>query len=467
MNTNRSVLIVTPFFAPQSHAAVFRAYKLAKYLPRFGWIPHVLTVDTNYLHPEDSRLLDELPPQVIIHRARYLEPSLRGLRMALGGRDRTFAALKLAGGSTAGSHEEARQPTWKDCLRDYVLRRWVQSPDAHWTWYGPAVASAREIIRQHEIAIVMTSADPFTSHRIGYSLKKAGCTWVADLRDPHGYCHRMHSSYDAVFLRQRRLERQAVEHADAVTVAANAIGMILADQYGPVVASRTHFIPTGLDEALIPIDDCSRPRNFPYLVYGGEYLPTYGSGFLEAFRDALQHPEIRARGIKLIVIGRLDVNSAVLGNRVKNLGLEEHVEFVDQIPQRELYRYLRHAEASVLLSAPDYQWWCLYAKLVDALAMRVPVVALVPDPSEARFHLNRAGLGIFLDGGPEERAGVLADFLSGVGSKPDPIEAECDRFLATAQVRAFADVFERVLGESPAENGELYSRESTYEKVNR
>ena len=45
---NRSVLIVTPFFAPQNHAAVFRAYKLAKYLPQFGWKPVVLTVDTQY-----------------------------------------------------------------------------------------------------------------------------------------------------------------------------------------------------------------------------------------------------------------------------------------------------------------------------------------------------------------------------------------------------------------------------------
>ncbi len=53
---NRSILIVTPYFAPQSHAAVFRAYKLAKLLPRFGWKPYVLTVDTNYLYNEDWSL---------------------------------------------------------------------------------------------------------------------------------------------------------------------------------------------------------------------------------------------------------------------------------------------------------------------------------------------------------------------------------------------------------------------------
>ena len=58
---SRSVLIVTPFFAPQNHAAVFRAYKLAKYLPQFGWKPIVLTVDTQYEFNEDPTLLAELP----------------------------------------------------------------------------------------------------------------------------------------------------------------------------------------------------------------------------------------------------------------------------------------------------------------------------------------------------------------------------------------------------------------------
>jgi len=93
---NRSVLIVTPYFAPQSHAAVFRAYKLAKYLPRYGWKVHVLTTDTNYLYNEDPQLLEDLPNGVEITRVRYVEPTVRGLRMALGGTDRTFAALKRA-----------------------------------------------------------------------------------------------------------------------------------------------------------------------------------------------------------------------------------------------------------------------------------------------------------------------------------------------------------------------------------
>jgi hypothetical protein len=44
---NKKILVITPFFAPETHAAVFRAHKLVKYLKRMGWQPYVITVDIN------------------------------------------------------------------------------------------------------------------------------------------------------------------------------------------------------------------------------------------------------------------------------------------------------------------------------------------------------------------------------------------------------------------------------------
>ena len=90
---NKNVLIITPFFAPETHAAVFTAHKLVKYLKREGWNPIVLTVDVNYNYNEDGSLLEDLK-DVEIHRTKYIEPSLRGLYMWLTGKDRTFKTLK-------------------------------------------------------------------------------------------------------------------------------------------------------------------------------------------------------------------------------------------------------------------------------------------------------------------------------------------------------------------------------------
>jgi hypothetical protein len=83
--------------------------------------------------------------------------------------------------------------------------------------------------------------------------------------------------------------------------------------------------------------------------------------------------------------------------------------------------------------------------MVDYIALRKPVLALVPDPSVARSALTRAGLGIFFDGDHNACAKRLADFLLGKITLPLPNEEECNRYLAGQQVRAFSAVFDSLL----------------------
>jgi glycosyltransferase involved in cell wall biosynthesis len=447
---NKTVLIVTPFFAPQTHAAVFRAYKLAKYLPQFGWKPYVLTVDTNYNYNEDPRLLAALPQEVEIHKARYIEPTLRGLRMALGGRNRTFLALnhEILTTDGKGAPDGAAQGT-ASRLYNSVLERWLRNPDSYWTWYGTALRMGKRLIRQHKIPLVFTSADPYTCHRIGRQLQQFGCNWVADLRDPHAYARRTSSPVARVYCRQRDAERTAVTGADAVTVASGAIGMILTDMYGLRDSSRVHFIPTGVDEALLPQDRGDEAGRKPWLVFSGEYLPEYGTEFLEVFARAVRQPDVEGRGIKLVFIGRLEINQRLVLPIVQRLGIEDRVQFLDHMPQEKLYTLLRDAQAAVLISSRLFGWWCLHAKLVDYIALRKHVVALVPDPSEARTRLTKAGLGVFLDGDQDACVRMLTDFLLGRLALPTPDVEECGRYTAQRQVEEFVKVFESVAGIAP------------------
>jgi glycosyltransferase involved in cell wall biosynthesis len=444
----KAALIVTPYFAPQTHAAVFRAYKLAKYLPLFGWKPYVVTVDTNYLYNEDPSLTEALPPEAEVYTARYIEPSLRGLRMALGGRDRRFVAMKQSAvvrNGAASNGNGAKHFGLPHALYQYLLERWMQVPDAHWTWRKPAVRVATRLIREKAISVVFTSANPFTCHRIGQELKLLGCRWVADLRDPHTYCAHMSSKHPAVFQRQRKAERQAVLNADAITVASSAIGMILTDTYGLRSADRLHFIPTGLDESLLQPASANNHVGSPYLLFVGEFLPEYGSEFLEVFSHALRRTEVRNGHWKLVFAGRREINEPLVRPIAKSAGIEEHVEFIDHLPQQQLYRLLAGAAAGVLLSGRLSLWWCLYAKMVDYIALKKPVIALVPDPSEARTRLREARLGIFLDGDVDECADTLADFLLGRARPLDPDDRVCQRYTARQQVASFARVFDQVL----------------------
>ena len=65
--------------------------------------------------------------------------------------------------------------------------------------------------------------------------------------------------------------------------------------------------------------------------------------------------------------------------------------FIDHQPQDVVYRRLRGAAAGLLVSGSDTQWWTNFAKMVDYIALGIPVVAEVSPHSEARRELEKAG----------------------------------------------------------------------------
>jgi glycosyltransferase involved in cell wall biosynthesis len=440
----RFVLIVTPFFAPQNHAAVFRAYKLAKYLPRFGWTPIVLTAGSQYEYNEDAASLSELPPEVEVVRTRYIEPTLRGMRMALGGSDRTFRGTKGDGasGNANGAPTSFVKRAYQSAVKSYL-----QIPDAYWTWANTAIAAGRKLIRDRKIDIVYTSCAPYSSLTIGRSLQKAGAPWVADFRDPLGYSSKTpNGSY--LENRQSRIVREALRHANAVTVLSSSYDGIFRRLFGNTHASPI-FIPTGIDEDLLKPGGSNACRTNPYLVFAGEYLPEYDTSFLEAFAQAIGQQEIRETKIKLLVIGTLEINQKRLAPLIEKFGLQRWIEFVDQMPQNKVYELLRDARAGVLIPGVQSFWWANFAKMTDYIGMRKPVLAVVPDPSEARTALTRSRLGIFLDGTPAQRARRLSDFLLGNHAVAFPDDLECQRYTAYRQVQSFVEVFESLTAQSP------------------
>lgn len=441
---NRSVLIVTPFFAPQNHAAVFRAYKLAKYLPRHGWNPIVLTVDTQYEYNEDPELVRSLPPEVEIVKVRYIEPTLRGLRMAFGGRDRGFRAMKDAGELRSG--EKAPSGSAPQDLRvrtyQYLLTHYMQVPDAFWTWAKAATVAGRKLLRERNINLVFTTAPPYSCLEIGQSLQQTGAKWIADFRDPIAYYQRLSSHVPRVYNHQRRIVGRALESANALTWAASCFGSIYSDVFGKY-APDAMFIPTGIDTALLEPPGKTSTRS-SYLIFTGEFLPNYAPDFFECFAKALDRVELKRTGIKLLVVGTLELNRNRMMPLIERFGIGEHVEFRDQVPQREVYRLVSQACAGVLLPGSQARWWTNAAKMTDFIGMRKPVVAMVANPSEARSELTKTGLGVFLDGSVEERAHRLADFVLGEYRLSPANQSECDRYTVGSQVRSFADVFDRV-----------------------
>jgi glycosyltransferase involved in cell wall biosynthesis len=438
---NKSVLIVTPFFAPQSHAPVFRMHKLTRYLPDHGWKPYVLTVDTNYTYNEDKALLDELPREVEIYCAKYIEPTLRGLRMWMGGKDRSFSAQKSNievvkdGYSTNSEHTTGVFRKFYS----YLLNRHLKQPDAYWPWRITALKKAKKLIKEYDIPIVLTTFPPHTSFVIGAKLQEEmNIKWVADFRDPGTYESRSAPDYKTVYWRQKKIELSTLIKADHKVVTSSVYPMLFNERFS---AHRDNYtqIPTGLDEEIIPKQVFKKKNQ---IVFVGEFLEEYQDTFLKTFKFARESSNGNILNCKLVIVGHEIINRNLLSPLLKRYDLGEAVQFIDHLPQGELYKILKKSKAALLMSGKS-RFSCNYAKMVDYIGLQAPVLADVPEISEARNELEKAGIGIFLDGTIEENAKKLTAFMNGKETV-NPNKSFCKKYLAGSQTEKFLEVFNRL-----------------------
>jgi hypothetical protein len=163
------ILIVSSFFPPLNSIASHRPYSWAKYWSRAGHEVSVLTPTRNidsrqalHCNLDGFQILTTLPkPWLDRLRKQYNEVrqpnASHGLRQML---NQAFHSFRQRTGIFAGSH----------------------FPDFSDMW----VPQAMKCIRQHPTwDVVVSTAPPFSVHRLGYKIKKEGLAkrWIADFRD--------------------------------------------------------------------------------------------------------------------------------------------------------------------------------------------------------------------------------------------------------------------------------------------
>lgn len=441
------ILIITPFFAPQTHAAMFRVHKLVKYLPDYGYKPIVLTTDINYLYNNNEDLLAELPDCVEIVRTKYIEPSLRGLRMSLGGRDRTFSALKKSTTSLFTSEHSSTEPRTSifkkiaSITYSSISRFAYNIPDAHWPWAIASYNTAEDLVKKYNIKLMYTTANPYSHLGLAAKLKdNLDLQWLADFRDPCGYGYKNGAANYLGMKLERKLLRDTFNKADKITGLSGTYSSIFSDLYN-LKDCRYTFIPTGVDDAYLPN---ARDLNDNYansIIFAGEVMPEQEIYIFQV----LQNLHINNEQIKIIFIGRSEINKPIIDKILANIDdWKVEVEYIDHLPQPELYNILQSAKACILAPGSNRYWWTNFAKMVDYIALGVPVIADVPELSEARKELTRSGLGFFLARDSVEQDALRLESWLETMDQKNPGTEYRKRYLASSQVAAFAQLFDQL-----------------------
>ncbi len=206
----QKVLIVTYYWPPSGGSGVQRWLKFVKYLPQFGWTPHVYTPENPSFEIRDDTLLRDIPKEAIIIKRPIWEPYhlLKAFSKLTGAKPVRQIDMVSAG----------KKSTFQK------ITSWVRGnifvPDPRVIWVEPSVKFLKKYIRANDIKTVVTTGPPHSLHLIGLELKKKipGIKWVADFRDPWSEWDLLDTLSLSSFARKehKKLERKVLTRADRV-----------------------------------------------------------------------------------------------------------------------------------------------------------------------------------------------------------------------------------------------------------
>jgi hypothetical protein len=206
----KKVLIISFYFPPLQNIGARRPFGLAKYLPRFGWEPIVLTIKLPGKPPDGIRVIETDYKDVLSEWKSRLR----------------FNAQK-------GLHEQVNiketknfdYSTWKSKAIKFV-KEIIAFPDEFIGWYRYGLDAASELLEREHIDAIISTSYPVTAHLIASKLKqKYSIPWVADFRDLWTQNHYV-TKYGLIRFFERRMEFKTLFDAN-VLVTANPLADVL------------------------------------------------------------------------------------------------------------------------------------------------------------------------------------------------------------------------------------------------
>ncbi|MGH7741323.1 MAG: glycosyltransferase [Candidatus Eiseniibacteriota bacterium] len=383
----RRVLILCYFFPPLAGGGVHRVLSFARHLPANGWDCTVVCAGEHDYWVTDATLLAEVPATTEVIRVgggSALSALLRVTRAAPGRRSgRAFGGLRR-------------------------LSDWWLLPDSYIGWARRAEGAASRRITRGGIDIVLSSSPPDSVHLAARALQRRhALPWVADFRDPWIALafRKPPSAWHRA--RQTALERDVLEHADAVQVASLEHQRNLGAASGARVdAARVTHLPNGWEraESAPPADPHGGASERFMMVFTGTLSQMPDTDvFLEALHEVLKRQPAARRTLRARLAGPYE---SWYADRAVALGLTGIVDFPGPLSHRESRALQRGADA-LLLWKPRGLPTMVPGKLYEYLESGRPMLAVLDPQDEAAELARRAGASVTAPGDREALAAEI------------------------------------------------------------
>ncbi len=393
-----AALVLAYYYPPDNTSGVFRTLYFFNHIARRGkWNICILTLDPDCYQAEqnkDSHLLAQVAPDIRVYAARAVFPreALISLKKATPRRENRELDVSEEPTVSSLSPERKAIGWWQQC-KDILTEEILAFPDNKVGWLPFAYRQARKIIKEQGINVIYSTGSPWSSHLLGYLLKKrTGLPLVLDYRDPwHGnpYEKQSHSKIyrRAIF----RLEKAIVNSADKVLCNTERLRQFYQQTFR---FNDKFFTLTNGYEQDMHQDDAppgKDPEEFVLVHAGSLYGGRNPKNFLNAVVRLSNQPGMPR--IRVILVGA--------GEEIRNFIAEEYGSSVlgelfvvtPRVAHEECLDYIRSADALLLFQ----QGTSLQVprKLYEYIGFHRPILGICEEGEVEDIILyNRLGLPV-------------------------------------------------------------------------
>lgn len=429
MNMKRKVLFIAHSYPPLNSMGALRAAKFAKYLPRYGWEPIVVT----RTWPKEMWGLEE-PPGIRVIRTGFHD------RLGIFRRGRSAETKRAA--------KSPWHSCWKTKLRklaSFWVREFLAYPDEFIAWKPYALKAARKLLKEERISLIFSTSPPPTSHLIAHELQQVtGIPWVADLRDLWTQNHYLHHTRLRKWI-EIKLEKKILQNASMLITVSEPFAEKLRQLHGKPV----EVITNGFDE-----EDFADPPPplTPYFsitytgqVYSGKRDPSL---LFAAIRELLKDNRINSETFKIRFYGPERDREFVL-QLADRYEVSELVVHHGKISYREAIRRQRESTVLLLLSWQSAEEKGVYTgKVFEYLGAQRPILAIPKIGGVVDELLEETGAGVSA-GTKEEVIQIVRswyDEFTKFGSVSyKGTDQTRKKYTRAAQAKKLAEIFKQIV----------------------
>jgi len=365
----KKVLIIAYHFPPDSQVGGIRPAKFAKYLPKYGWEAHILTIKDKYIDSTDYTRLKEVENVSVTKTAIF--PTLMDIILYV---KRLFTATKLDNSHYTATETVPDKYTKhrQDSLLKRSLNSLLESPDKQFGWFIPAIWSGMKIIRKEKIDVILTTAPPATVSFLGLALSYlTGKKLVTDLRDPL-ILHKSKAPSHQTWLSNKieiLLEQKLYQKSSLVISATDKHSSFFKAVYGDKYPNKFYPIWNGFDSSdfnELSTNNNKKTDKFTINYIGSFYASRSPAHFLQAVHNLISDSVISKDEIEINFIGNVEETSeGATIKLIKRHELDDCVNLQGQIPYRQALLKMSEADVLLLIAPADMNQYAVPAKAFE------------------------------------------------------------------------------------------------------